>query len=278
MSKQSNKQSQNVKVIVNNKISPQCCEKPKRKRRTQPKQEEEAPVDEFPAMFTPQSRSGTMPISALPNRNSVYIPPTIQISNTSQPVPSYFESHYTNLTRTLQDFAEMLRKEQQDVNDLVNIDTQTDIADPTSAVSPQAKDSFNNPLFTTPRRPELKMSEPQMNYDITNEPLPTTSSTPVKDLISAFESSTDKRASESDAVGSQKPATPTAPTTSMELIKQHGSYSAEKMRNKLYDYTIDDLKETYYHMIGGRGRGAEFKHKPALINKIVAKMYIKKST
>lgn len=196
--KQSNKQTQNVKVIVNNKMP--CCDKPKPKKRKQqrkPPQEEE-PMDEFPPLYTPPARNGLMNMAPMANRNSVYIPPTIQISNTSQPVPAYFDKFYTNMTRTMEDIASMIRKEQQDVKYLIGTDTQTDIADPTSAVSPKAKDSFNNPLFSTPQiTPQPTMTPPrEATSSLTqgeatptaqDEDLASTSRTPVKQLTKVFE-------------------------------------------------------------------------------------------
>lgn len=163
--KQSNKQTQNVKVVVNNNLK-ECCDKPKPKRRKpqrKPKEQDPAPMDEFPTLYTPQARNGTPSISAMPNRQGVYLPPSIQITNqgSQYPVPEYFDRHYTNLTRTIEDFAQMIRKEQQDVNDLVNIDTNEDTSQPTIS---------------------------RTKYDIQqDEGLASTSRTPVKQLTKVFE-------------------------------------------------------------------------------------------
>ena len=200
--KQSNKQVQNVRVVVNNKMP--CCDKPKpKKRKPQRKPQEEAPMDEFPALYTPPARNGTANISAMPNRNSVYVPPTIQISNTSQPVPAYFESHYTNLTRTMEDFAQLLRKEQQDVVNLVSSDTQTDT-------------------------PQLSMSEPQptppqikFNISGQGEELASTSRTPVKQLTKVFEPAYEEDNTEPYIpINEEEQIIPTSPEHSV-LIKKY---------------------------------------------------------
>lgn len=125
----SNKQSntQSVKVVVNNKIH--CCDDKKKKRKPRKKQQpQEQPIDEFPVLNTPiNSRYPQAGIAPMAVRNSVYIPSAMQITpeGISQPVPEYFNRHYTNLVRTMEDFKSSMMNEIQDVRNLVSIQPPT---------------------------------------------------------------------------------------------------------------------------------------------------------
>lgn len=195
MSKQSNKQTQNVHVVVNNKMG--CCEKPKRKRKSKPKQED-PPMDDggFPVLNTPaQTRPN---YSALPVRNTVYMPSTVQISPEGMmpPVPDYFNKQYTNLVRTMEDFhANMLnewREWQQSMQPTIS-----------PSVQQEAQTDF---IESTKATPALTMADAQSLFDIqpstslTTSPAPTPSSSsiapnvvneddnePLQNLITAFD-------------------------------------------------------------------------------------------
>ena len=190
--KQSNKQVQNVRVVVNNKMP--CCDKPKPKRRKpqrKPQQEEQAPMDEFPPLYTPPARNGLMNMAPMANRNSVYIPPTIQISNTSQPVPAYFDKFYTNMTRTMEDIASMIRKEQQDVNDLVNNDMTQETPQPTMTPPRTKYNIQQDEGLASTSKYNIQQDEglaSTSKYNIQqDEGLASTSRTPVKQLTKVFE-------------------------------------------------------------------------------------------
>lgn len=160
--KQSNKQTQSVKVVVNNKISSNCCndKKKKRKPKKKPQEQEEAPqeVNEFPVLDTPaNTRYPQGGISHMAVRNTVYLPNTAQITpeGMQYPIPPYFERQYTNLTRTMEDFRETMMKEMQDVRNLVsvkpvsNVGTQT-VTDMETQTEPEINKNFANDPFSSP--------------------------------------------------------------------------------------------------------------------------------
>jgi hypothetical protein len=127
--KQSNTQTQSVKVVVNNKIA--CCDD-KKKKRTKPKrkQQQEAPqeANEFPVLNTPvNSRYSQGGIAPMAVRNTVYIPNSAQITpeGMQYPIPSYFDRQYTNLTRTMEDFRDSMMKEIDDVRQTMVVRPQT---------------------------------------------------------------------------------------------------------------------------------------------------------
>jgi hypothetical protein len=149
-SKQSNKQTQSVKVTVNNKIN--CCDDKKKKRKPKRKQQapQEQPVDEFPVLDTQvNARYPQMGIAPMAVRNTVYIPNSSQISpeGMQYPIPSYFDRQYTNLTRTMEDFRDSMMKEIDDVRQTISIrpppmtdDTQRDF--PQSSLNTQTNLMF----------------------------------------------------------------------------------------------------------------------------------------
>lgn len=163
--KQSNTQTQSVKVVVNNKIA--CCDDKKKKRRKSKRkqQQPEQPMDEFPVLNTPvNSRYSQGGIAPMAVRNTVYIPNSSQITpeGMQYPIPSYFDRQYTNLTRTMEDFRDSVMKEIDDVR----------IINQTLAVRPQTMtdDTQTSPMFE--EREDMQ---------------PSTSS-PVKKIINKFES------------------------------------------------------------------------------------------
>ena len=195
--KQSNKQTQSVKVVVNNKLSCNPCEKkkkkPKRKQQQPGQPEREAsplaqPINEFPALNTElNSRYPQGGIAPMAVRNTVYIPNAAQITpeGMQYPIPSYFDRQYTNLTRTMEDFRDSMMKEIADVRQTISIrppmmtnDTQTDF--PQSSMDTQTDENlYDNALFGTLSR--------RNTVDEENEPVASTSRTPVKQLKQIFE-------------------------------------------------------------------------------------------
>ena len=190
MTKQSNSQKQTVNVTVNNKMA--CCEKPKKKRKSKPKpkprqEEPEMPMDDgFPVLNTPSPSRPTY--SAVPIRNTVYMPSTVQISPEGMmpPIPDYFQRPYTNLIRTMEDFQNNLMKELNDVRqtarptvapqgtqtmpDPIATQTMPEMAgQQTQTMMPemagQQTQTMPNPIATQ-TMPELSMSEPQSMFDI----------------------------------------------------------------------------------------------------------------
>lgn len=161
--KQSNKQTQSVKVVVNNKIA--CCDDKKKKRKPKKKQQpqEQQPLDEFPVLNTPaNSHYPIAGISPIAVRNQVYIPSAMQISpeGATQPIPAYFDRHYTNLVRTMEDFKTSMMNEMQDVRNLVSIQpkqtssmsTQT-VSDTETQTDPlfDEQQGFGSPTYETPK-------------------------------------------------------------------------------------------------------------------------------
>lgn len=125
--KQSNERTQSVKVVVNNKISCNPCNKKKRKPKKK-QQAPEHPIDEFPVLNTPaNSRFPHGGIAPMAVRNTVYIPNSSQISpeGMQYPIPSYFDRQYTNLTRTMEDFRDSMMKEIDDVRQTMAVEPPT---------------------------------------------------------------------------------------------------------------------------------------------------------
>lgn len=94
---QSNKQIQNVKVIVNNNTAP-----PKRKPRRNPAPPPPPPDVQLP---TPKMETWRMQ-SPYPAQPIQYSLPVTQIFPEKSVTPSYFEGHLTNMQNTLQDLRE----------------------------------------------------------------------------------------------------------------------------------------------------------------------------
>lgn len=182
MSKQSNKQTQHVKVTVNNKIESKCCDEKKKKRRRRQQQQPpiEEPINEFPVMDTPARRNTTIPNVSLPVplRNTVYAPNSISITpeGNAGPVPSYFESYYTNLTRTMEDMRMNILSEIEDVKQLTALTRPDMMTNATQTTRPELSDQ----TFAVNIPPQTR---PQTSPAIAS----TSSGTPVKDLIPLFE-------------------------------------------------------------------------------------------
>ena len=177
--KQSNKQTQSVKVVVNNKISSNCCDDKKKKRKPKKKQQpqqEQQPLDEFPVLNTPaNSHYPIAGIAPMAVRNQVYIPSAMQISpeGATQPIPAYFDRHYTNLTRTMEDFRNDMMNEIQDVKNLM-------YAEPYNEQPIETEQYINQqqPVAT----PIMTSSKQQNTIDEQSK-----LSSPVQNLINTFE-------------------------------------------------------------------------------------------
>jgi len=116
MTTQSNKQSQNVKVVVNNN----CCPKepkPRRRRRPAPRQEEApSPSPDMPPVqpAMPHARG----LSAYANRPMVFAPSTQMIQQGTPPIfPHYFEKPYTNREASLTEMRKAMREEFDDLRE-----------------------------------------------------------------------------------------------------------------------------------------------------------------
>lgn len=175
----SNKQSNNqsVKGVVNNKIN--CCDDKKKKRKPRKKQQpqEQQPVDEFPVLNTQiNSRYPQGGISHMAVRNTVYIPNAMQITpeGIQQNVPEYFNRHYTNLVRTMEDFRTSMMNEMQDVKNLVSIQP------PNNSMATQTVNDMGSQTVNDINTEPYYKEEP-------NSASFSQSSSPVKSLINTFE-------------------------------------------------------------------------------------------
>ena len=278
--KQSNKQTQSVKVIVNNNMK-SCCEDKKKKQKPKRKQQQpeqpEQPIDEFPAMNTlANSRYPQGGIAPMAVRNTVYIPNTAQITpeGMQYPIPSYFDRQYTNLTRTMEDFRDSMMKEIDDVRQTISIkppmmanDTQTDF--PQSSMDTQTDENlYDNALFGTLSR--------RNTVDEENEPVASTSRTPVKQLKQIFEPNV--------------PKSPTTPTPIKNLYSKLSNMNTgtetdnvmssrkqlEKERRihftseKFTDEDIAKLYNDYINKFDIKKRGGRAKKRLTQINNILA--------
>lgn len=174
--KQSNKQTQSVKVVVNNKLSCNPCEKKKKKPKRK-QQQPEQPIDEFPALTTEiNSRYPQAGIAPMSVRNTVYIPNSSQISpeGMQYPIPSYFDRQYTNLTRTMEDFRDSMMKEINDVRQNMYIRPPT-MTNDTQTEFPQS--SMNT-----------QTDFPQSSMSTQTNPVFQEQQSPVKQIINKFES------------------------------------------------------------------------------------------
>jgi hypothetical protein len=113
--KNSNKQTQNVKVVVNNS----CCDKPKRRRRKPAPRQETPPenMGEMPMPVPPMPQFATG-ISPYANRPMTFAPSVqmIQADNGLR-VPAYFEKPYTNREASLAEMRRALASELEDVKE-----------------------------------------------------------------------------------------------------------------------------------------------------------------
>ena len=152
MPTQSNRQTQNVKVVVNNKG---CCEPKRRKPRRRPKQSAELPPEEVQMPPVPPMKDFSRGLSAYPVRPSLYAPvsTTIQMDGGLRQVPSYFEKQLTNQQLTLE---QLQRTIEDQYDDLLNQMGQMQPAPiPTQApIAPQSTPQFQpatiNSLITPP--------------------------------------------------------------------------------------------------------------------------------
>ena len=102
MTTQSNRQSQNVRVVINNAPAPSR----RRRRRPPPKEEAE------PSMPYAPSKEHAKGVSAYPNRPMTFAPSVqlIQTDNGGGRIPPYFEHQLTNQATTL----EQMRRQMED--------------------------------------------------------------------------------------------------------------------------------------------------------------------
>ena len=275
--KQSNKQTQSVKVIVNNNMK-SCCEDKKKKQKPKRKQQQpeqpEQPIDEFPAMNTlANSRYPQGGIAPMAVRNTVYIPNAAQITpeGMQYPIPSYFDRQYTNLTRTMEDFRDSMMKEIDDVR-------QTMANQPIIQENDNLhEEQFLNPLFgTASRRTTMDDAEIFNPIQEENEPVASTSRTPVKQLKQIFEPNV--------------PKSPTTPTPIKNLYSKLSNINTgtetdnvmssrkqiEKERRihftseKFTDEDIAKLYNDYINKFDIKKRGGRAKKRLTQINNILA--------
>lgn len=252
MSKQSNKQTQNVKVVVNNKM---CCDKPKpKKRRAKPKPPQE-PIDDFPVLDTPANPRPS--IHPVPVRNTVYMPSTVQISpeGMTPPIPAYFNIPYTNLVRTMEDMRKSVMDEINDVRRLV------------------APIPITNDTSTDPITPQMTMTEPQLNYNIAPslpQATPSTSSqartrTPPADMfeiplglddmfgttLETQKTPVAKLVNQFERLSTPKQPSPTGITLSQLGLE---GTDRESVRPKLLEKKKEQLQELYNKIVRAQGR------------------------
>lgn len=176
MPTQSNKQTQNVKVIVNNKA---CCETKKRRprRRPRPEASAEQPQEEIAVPASPM-KDFARGLSAYPIRPTLYAPlsTTIQVEGGLRQVPSYFDKQLTNQQLTLE---QLQRTVQEQYDDLVEqIDrlqplpsipsTPTNPHTPFASVSSQA----SNPPFRPATIQSLLSPQPSVQGGFPEIPEP----------------------------------------------------------------------------------------------------------
>jgi hypothetical protein len=270
MTKQSNSQKQTVNVVVNNKMA--CCEKPKKKRKSKPKpkprqEEPEMPMDDgFPVLNTPSSSRPSY--SAVPIRNTVYMPSTVQISPEGMmpPIPDYFQRPYTNLIRTMEDFQNNIVKEFNDVRQSMN----PTIAPQEPRAMPQLSDEtmmFDIP----PQRPVVTREEARTPMASTmmqnalfegDEEQPQ-NTPPVSSLINRFEALTPSQ-SQSLPSSSQQQDNDT-PTRKAQEDERRKFYI-----NSYTDAQIDRIYQNYINKFDIKQRGRRATKKLSQINNILA--------
>lgn len=105
-----NKQTQNVKVVVNNT----CCPKPKPKRKPR-KKPQPPPQPTIPPV--PPQQTWQRGIQPTPPRPILYVPPTQQIMPEVTPmgIPLYFQTAYTNLQTTMNTMRENFNQKLEDL-------------------------------------------------------------------------------------------------------------------------------------------------------------------
>ena len=194
---QSNKQTTNVKVNVINKIDSKCCDD-KKKRKPKKRQPPPPPpevINEFPALATPSSRANTSipSISPIAVRNVVYPAQTVQISpeGDAPPVPAYFEKHYTNLVRTIEDMRTSIVNEMRAKAQVLPDPMPPEAPERPMPVHPGYAEyqPENQPDFYVPNEDPFVLPSPP------EQPAPETQRTPAKQLIKQFEGMSTSKAS-----------------------------------------------------------------------------------
>lgn len=171
--KQSNKQSQSVKVVVNNRM---CCDDKKKRRRprrkeAQPEVNPESVMNDLVSNVIMNTRTrGYGAVSsptAYPVRPTVYAP----VSQMIQPeyglnqVPSYFDKQFTNQQATLEEMRRQINEIQsQNIfsNPLLGLDTPpTTVADLNEASLPLVS---QDPAKAGPSRPPVNPDDLRRDF------------------------------------------------------------------------------------------------------------------
>jgi hypothetical protein len=111
---------------------------------------------------------------AMPIRNTVYMPPTVQISSEGMtyPIPAYFDRPFTNLTRTVEDMRNSLMNEINDVRLLVGSRPITN----EMGTDPQELPTTNpNPFGSPTETPTMAQQEPRTPISAPNSAMTTPS-------------------------------------------------------------------------------------------------------
>ena len=113
MGTQSNKQSQNLKIVINNNVSPQRKRRPRRKPQAQPPEN----TGEMPSPVPPMPQFATG-LSPYQNRPAIFSP-SMQVihADNGLHVPPYFEKPYTNREASLTEMRRALAAELEDVKE-----------------------------------------------------------------------------------------------------------------------------------------------------------------
>ena len=194
-----NKQTQSVKVVVNN----QCCsKKPKRKQHKKPQPPPEPTIPPVQAQ-----QSWQRGIAHTAPRPIVYVPPTQQIIPDTTPmgIPSYFQTAHTNLQTTMNTMNENFQNELLDVKSMLEAQaTKQAHLENIQQIAKAAQDEFQRQLDTFNVMPSLEEVEEPTQPE-PEQPEPTNPGeppkglwgdeeledfmkpTPVKDLINKFE-------------------------------------------------------------------------------------------
>jgi len=226
-----------------------CCDKPKpKKRRAKPKPQQEPILDEFPVLNTPALTRPNYGPMAMPIRNTVYMPPTVQISpeGMTPPIPNYFDRPYTNLVRTMEDFQNNIMNEMNDVKSLVSSRPMT------------------NEMGTDPQMPTVDIPAP----------VPAIASTSSSPAIASTSKPSPPPMTNNALFGDEdiqgiadalQNFSISNPTTSGATTRN----KEQKRRETLQGLKVKELQDTYYKLKGGRGTGALLTNKAILVQRII---------
>lgn len=264
MSKQSNSQKQSVNVTVNNKMA--CCDKPKKKRRSKPKPRQEEPMmdDGFPVLDTPAPSRPSY--SAVPIRNTVYMPSSVQISPEGMmpPVPDYFQRPYTNLLRTMEDFQTNIMKELNDVRQSMNPTVAPQEAQGTQTMMPEMAGQGTQTNFdiASPSTPSASLMTPNVLFEGDEEQPQNTP--PVSSLINRFEALTPSQSQAQPSSSLQQQDTD-SPSRRQQEDERRNFYI-----NSYTDAQIDKIYQNYINKFDIKKKGKPATKKLSQINNILA--------